>query len=94
MDIIKQYFQLKSGFVLFILRTNLYSESLQYFLTLFEEAKKDFPDIKAKDIAATEYDGDTIRGTRGIEFRIKPKGKAKVKIPKEYKKAIIIYPKK
>ena len=102
MEIFKTYYKFKhrkskknTGKVLFMLRTDFYDNSLDYFLKLFEDAKKDFPDLKAEDITCQEYGGDTIKGLRGIEFDFDPpvKGSTKsVEIPKEYSDNFIIYP--
>ncbi len=54
--------------IVFILRTEMYDDRLSYFLDLFEEAKKDFPDLVAKQVKALKYGGDTHKGQRGIEF--------------------------
>ena len=101
MQIFKTYYKYKhdkskrnTGRVLFILRTDLYDDSLDYFLKLFKEAKKDFPNLKPEDIMCQEYGGDTIKGLRGIEFIFDApvKGSSKsVKIPKGYVDNIIIY---
>ena len=78
-----------------MLRTDMHDNSLDYFLQLFAEAIKDFPNLKAKDVICQEYGGDTVRGIRGIEFDFYPpqKGSTKtVKIPKGYTNNFIIYP--
>ncbi len=100
MQIFKTYYKFKregkeTGEILFILRTDLYDNSLDYFLKLFAEAKKDFPHLEAKNVICREYGGDTISGTRGIEFGRSPflkNSKKTVKIPKGYKNNYIIYP--
>lgn len=104
MDIKKTYYRFKheksgkkTGSVLFILRSDLYSSSLDYYLKLFEEAKKDFPDLDCNDVKCVEYGGNTIKGTRGIEFYSGlPLGDSskKVVIPDGYKNAFILYPTK
>lgn len=102
MEIFKTYYKFKhqkskknTGKILFILRTDYYNNTLDYFLQLFVEAKKDFPDLKATDVSCREYGGDTIKGLRGIEFYFDAptKGSSKtVKIPKGYENNFIIYP--
>lgn len=82
---IKEYCVTDNGTRHLVIRSKFYDNSLEYFLQLFEEAKKDFPtlDLQPKDIEAEEYDGDTHRGQRGIEFSA-PKD-VEISIPKEYK---------
>ncbi len=82
MEIIKEVFinsQHKN--VRFIIRTNTYSNSLFYFNTLFEEAKKDFPDIKPDDVEIIHYGGRRYKGTFGIEWS----ESITIKRPKEYR---------
>jgi hypothetical protein len=102
MEIFKTYYKFQNGVrkrntgkILFILRTDLYDNSLDYFLQLFAEAKKDFPNLTQKDVICREYGGRTVSGLRGIEFYFDPpkKGSTKtVKIPKGYEDNYIIYP--
>lgn len=39
----------------FLIRTNCYNSHLDHFLWLFEEAKKDFPNLKPEDIELNLY---------------------------------------
>ncbi len=54
--------------LVFVLMTDYYDKRLSYFLELFEEAKKDFPELKAKQVNAQYYNSDVHKGHRGIEF--------------------------
>ncbi len=66
--------------IVFIVRTTLYDDSIQYFLDLLEILKKDFPDLDTNDIKSLVYGGMFYKRTRGLEITIdKP-----VKIPEEY----------
>ena len=98
---IKTFYRVKNksrkrstGRIMFAIRTDCYSESFDYFLTLVEEAKKDFPNLEPKDIMVREYGGISIRGIRGIEFSFNPpvKGSTKsVAIPNGYERTEIVH---
>lgn len=53
-----------------IIRTNTYSRDLDYFVYLFEEAKKDFPNLSFYDVAIVHFGGVRYKGTWGIEFTV------------------------
>lgn len=53
-----------------VLRTDTYQKQLSYFLMLFNEAKKDFPNLKAEDVCVVKYGGDHQRRQNGIEFEV------------------------
>jgi len=78
-QIIKEYCTGKK--ISIILRTETYDNSLQYFLMLFEEAKKDFPNLTAEDVKAALYAPPIHESQRGIEFTISLDDK----IPEGYK---------
>jgi hypothetical protein len=69
MDIIKE----STGSIA-VLRTDNYVHTLAHFLELFEEAKKDFPELKPEDVEIVHYGGERYAKTFGMEFEI-PKGK-------------------
>ena len=53
-----------------ILTSRFYDSSLAYFLFLFELAKKDFPELKAKDCQVRQYQGRFRKGMCGLEFQV------------------------
>lgn len=57
----------------FVIRTDCYNSELSHFMLLFQEAKKDFPDLKEEQIEIKHYGGRCYKGTYGIEFTIDPK---------------------
>lgn len=63
-----------------ILTSKYYDSSLAYFLFLFEIAKRDFPEIEAKDCEIRQYTGRFRKGMCGLEFKIQADT-----IPEEYK---------
>ena len=62
-----------------VIREKHANHSLAYFERLFQEAKKDFPALEAKDVQIVKYGGDNF-GTWGIEFKI-PEGAV---VPDDY----------
>lgn len=65
MEIIRQY-SIESKRC--VIRTNTYKSDLSYFMNLFEEARKDFPDLKLDEVKVEHYGGDRHKGIFGIEF--------------------------
>lgn len=63
-----------------VLRTDTYAHSLAHIEMLFQEAKKDFPSLKAEDVQVVYYGGDRYARTNGIEFPV-PEGAS---VPQEY----------
>ena len=55
-----------------VIRTDTYARSIDHVLRLFEELKKDFPEINPREVNVVEYAGSNYAGTLGLEFR-KPK---------------------
>lgn len=51
-----------------VIRTNTYISDLSHFMILFEEAKKDFPDLKIDEVKVEHYGGERHKGIFGIEF--------------------------
>jgi hypothetical protein len=51
-----------------IVRTDCYAHTLAFFNELFEEAKKDFPNLKPEECRVEKYAGREYAGTFGIEF--------------------------
>ena len=69
--ITKKYMKIEnSDTVKVVVKTRSTSFKLSHYLSLFEEAKKDFPHLTIKDIDAVEYAGNKYRGQRGIEFNM------------------------
>lgn len=52
----------------FIIRTDTYQHSLDYFDTLFQEAKKDFPFLNRRNAEVVHFSGSRYRRTFGIKF--------------------------
>lgn len=50
------------------LRTARYARTLKYISMLFEEAKKDVPNLKPEDCEIVIYGGQRHRNTMGLEF--------------------------
>lgn len=67
MDIIREYVQ-NGGRVACVIRANVYTSTLSHFMKLFEEAKRDFPDLEAGDVEVKHYAGERYSRTFGIEF--------------------------
>ena len=65
-----------------ILRTLTYQESLSHFMLLYDEAKKDFPNLKTDEVRVKHYGGNSFKGTNGIEFTIG----SKESTPESYQK--------
>lgn len=63
MTIIKEYAANRVA-----LRTSTYNCSLDYFDTLYEEAKKDFPELNKEDVSIVKYGGERCNHMYGIEF--------------------------
>jgi hypothetical protein len=68
MQIIKEYYKPGKGPPRFFLRTLDYSRSLDKFLALVEEGKKDFPMLSPEYVKIVHFGGDNYRYTWGIEF--------------------------
>lgn len=68
--VIREYVVHNNGrSITFILRTNFYSSTLDYWQDLYDLAHNDgFKDLHPNKTKCREYDGDTHRGQRGIEF--------------------------
>ena len=69
----------KSPVVRCVVRTDTYAKTLQHFLNLLAEARKDFPDLSAREVEVVHYGGRHYRGTFGIEFSAK-----KDEVPRSY----------
>jgi hypothetical protein len=55
----------------YIIRSNTYAHTFEYFNNLVSEAKKDFPGLKDLDIDIIHYGGIRYKYTFGIEFNRK-----------------------
>ncbi len=51
-----------------VIRTNIYGSQLSHFMNLFNEAKKDFPDLKPEEVDIKQFGGRRYKRTFGIEF--------------------------
>ena len=51
-----------------------YCHTLEHFIKLISEAKKDYPELKDSDINIVQYAGDTDARKWGIEFNVKNLG--------------------
>lgn len=68
-QIFKEYVISEDGKkIFFVIRTELYDNSVEYFIDLAGIAMADYPVLELKDMVAVEFGGDTHRGKRGIEF--------------------------
>jgi hypothetical protein len=77
-DVTKHFYKSTQDCTIFSIRTNYYASDLEYFLNLFEIAKKDFPELKEEDVKFVHYGGQRIKGIFGLEFsRQGYKGKKK-----------------
>jgi hypothetical protein len=54
----------------YVIRTDSYGCSLGFLSMLFEEAKKDFPNLGAEEVFIKNYAGIRYARTFGIEFQI------------------------
>ena len=55
---------------LFILTSDFYSKTMDYFNFLIDIAKESFPELKPKDIKINHYTGRFHKGQCGIEFSV------------------------
>ncbi len=53
-----------------VIRENAYGSNLNKFLSLYEMAKEDFPELKVEDVEIVQYGGRYYVRTFGIEFKI------------------------
>ena len=67
-DVIKHFYKSTLNCTIFSIRTNYYASDLEYFLNLFEIAKKDFPELREEDVKFVHYRGQRIKGIFGLEF--------------------------
>jgi len=51
-----------------IFTTRTYAQTLWFLVDLYNEAKKDFPNLKMSDVDVNRYGGDSRNGMYGIEF--------------------------
>ena len=54
----------------FVVRLDHYGSQLSYFLALYAEARRDFPQITPEMVRVVQYGGDRISGYFGIEFTL------------------------
>ncbi len=71
-----------------IFRTNTYAKGLDHINYMFEEAKKDFPDLEMNQVEVVEYGGDRIKRIMGIEFDVQNPSD----IPSNYTELAVIHP--
>jgi hypothetical protein len=51
-----------------VIRESRYGSQLDKFIRLYEEALKDFPNLKMRDVEIVKYAGERYAKTFGIEF--------------------------
>lgn len=51
-----------------VIRDNSYGNQLDKFIKFYQEALKDFPDLKLEDVEVVKYGGGRYAKTFGIEF--------------------------
>ena len=54
----------------FLVRTDLYDDSMEYYIDLTGMVMLDYPNLSLKEIKAQELGGDTHRGKRCIEWQM------------------------
>ena len=57
-----------------------YTHALSIFMALFEEAKKDFPDLVPENVRVEKYGGESRKNMWGIEFLVRGN------VPSSYKR--------
>jgi len=72
MNIIKEYCDEVHKYVI---RTNTYGHTWEYFNTLVNEAKKDYPTLNENEVEIVQYAGEHYKRTYGIEFRVEDEPK-------------------
>lgn len=65
---IKEYCKQTGDNLRFILRLRHYGSDLATITELFNEAKKDFPNLSPADAEIVQYGGERYKRTFGIEF--------------------------
>ena len=65
-EIIKEFCEASSTVVF---RSNAYGSQLDKFMEFFEEARKDFPELKESDVRVVHFSGKYYAKTFGIEFK-------------------------
>lgn len=72
--IIKEYCKLRAHLmdqpIRFILRREDYSHRLNKIIELYDEARRDFPNLPLADVEIVQYGGRRYRRTFGIEFTL------------------------
>jgi len=69
-------------------RTNTCDHNLDFFLKLFDQAKKDFPDLEPGNIEIVHYSRLQIAHSFGIEFSVNGAGP----VPKCYERIDVLEP--
>jgi hypothetical protein len=62
--------ELTEGQIHFVVRLDHCGSLLSYFLELYAEAERDFPQLTPETVKAVHYGGDRISGYFGIEFTL------------------------
>lgn len=68
--LIKEFCHARNGDYHFVIRESSYGSQLVKFLSLFEIAKKDFPDLQSHEVRVVKYGGKKYAKTFGIEFTL------------------------
>lgn len=66
--IIKEVYKQEGRSPIFILRKNTYSSTLAKFLELYNEARKEFPNLQTDEVRVVHFGGERYKYTFGIEF--------------------------
>ena len=72
MIIIKEYCEEVNKYEI---RTNTYVHTWEYFNTLINEAKKDYPTLKENEVEIVQFAGECYKRTYGIEFKVETQPK-------------------
>ncbi|MFA5051650.1 MAG: hypothetical protein WC544_01140 [Patescibacteria group bacterium] len=62
-------FCVTTGGLRVVLRTITYINTFDFFLALFEDAKRFFPNLQPENVEIVYYDGEPHARTFGIEFK-------------------------
>jgi hypothetical protein len=66
---VKQYRKSPDAPTRIVVRMDNYGHRLSDFLTLWQQAKKDFPTLTESDVEIVHYGGRYIKGYFGLEFQ-------------------------
>lgn len=67
---IKEYCTTDNGHTWAVIRDERYGSKLQKFIDFYNEALRDFPNLKIENVDVVKYGGERYSKTFGIEFEV------------------------